>query len=191
MGAAARLATLTRPDDRSAHRRAAGGAAAALPARTAASLRPWASEMPVSRSEATRSVTLPTLVEAPPRPTARQPRRPSPRSAVLEERVGTIRKALGAVGNLRSGGRSQRRRLWRLARAAPTAPCDATAQRRATACEHPSLRSTGQVAVVPISLAHDTTPAARWRFSGLLEASRRFPASSPPVGRCERRRATV
>ena len=53
-------------------------------------------------------------------------------------------------------------------------------QRRATAVEHPALRSAGQLAVVPTSPARDTTPAARRRLSSGHEASRRVPASRLP-----------
>ena len=53
-------------------------------------------------------------------------------------------------------------------------------ERAQTAVEHPALRSAGQLAVVPTSPAHDTTPAARRRLSGGHEASRRVPASRLP-----------
>ena len=58
------------------------------------------------------SVTLPTLVEPPPRPTARQPRWPSPSFRVLEERVGTVQKAFSVVGT-RGFGYGQRRPVLR------------------------------------------------------------------------------
>ena len=112
--AATKLATCRRPHCRRARRRASDGAAAASPARTATLVRSSTSQTPFSRSEATRSVTLPTLVEPLPRPTARQPRRPSPSTGVLEERVGTVRKALSAVGTHGLGGCGQGRPVRRL-----------------------------------------------------------------------------